>query len=527
MRRWILSLLLCLLIIPGVYASSPREKILMAHSFTLYKKGDYPETIKQLQKIRSKDLMGTRYYLEGLCQSRLQNFDIASKRFQIALRYHANQEDIYYELGQADYANNDLEKAIKFFKRSYKKGYKKATSLYYMAYISQILEKFLTAKNYYHQLTQLGSIDNNLKQIAQFQLAEVLTSLNQNKQDNREIVKKYIMPQYKKALKIDEGSDLSVDIQKRIKELNVKYRLDPNIMINGRTLPKKSLTAQFYQKFIYDDNVTLETDLPTTTATQKDSFILDSYFLLRYQMPFYNRYVITPELKGSFKMYGDRENSDIYQNDSLFIAPSIKTRLEHTAFGKMASFLFNIQHNVTNRDREKKKDRIFYGRSTTYVVGEKFRYFSFGDTTIKLKYKSYTAYDSSLDYGATTLQINQLMLRKNGHIGLFMFLNDMTRMDQSSTSDTDSYLFRGDYIIPNYFKGYDLHFGLSFTLLDTKLQRDTRGWEKTLSPSVELSRKINKNLAYTLLWEYTKNSSDSDVYNYEKQVLTFQVKLLY
>jgi tetratricopeptide (TPR) repeat protein len=527
MRNCIISFLIFLFSLQVATAATRTEKMVMAKALALYKKGDYPQAIVELSRIQSRDLQAARLYLKGLSHSRLQQFDKASKTFIRALKAKSIERDIYYELGQSQYASNELESARQSFKKSFKKGYKKATSLYYMAYISQILEEYVKAKKYYSQLTKMDNIEKNLKQIAQFQLAEVLTSLNRQKSDKREIVKKYIMPQYKKALNIDETSNLAIDIEKRIKELNIKYRLDPRIMINGRKLPKSPYTLRFFQKFSYDDNVTLETDLPTTTPTQKDSFIFDSFLLLRYQYAWHNRYVVSPELKSGSKFYGDRNNGDIYQNDSFYLAPSLKTRLEHTMFGKMASFLFEIQHNVTNRDRKKIKNRIFYGRSTTYVLGEQFRYFKFGNTAFRFKYKSYQSYDSSLDYGATTFQVNQTIIRSNGHIGMIIFINDLTRMDANSSSDTDSYMFRGDYIIPNYFKGYDLHFGFALTLLDTKMQSVTRGLETTINPSIELSRKINKNLAYSLLWEYTKNNSDEKIYTYEKQALTFQLKLRY
>lgn len=497
----------------------------LAVGYTLFKKGSYYQVIDMMKKIKDKSLYSSKYYLLGLSYSKLQVFDEAAKNFKRAVKYRAKNTELYYELGQALFANNDLEMARKSFMRSFKKGYKKVTSLYYMAYISQILEEFKQAKKYYGKLTNNTKADIGLRQIARFQLAEVLTALNQNKSDDRSIVVKYILPQYQKALKLDAESDLAADIKKRIQELRKQYRLDPNLMINGRTLPKKRYTVKFSQKLKYDDNITLATDLPTTTSTQKESFVSDSSLLVKYQMPFVNRYVITPEVRLSSTLYGDRDTKEVFKNDTTFIAPALRTRLEHTVFGKMASLIFDIEHNVTNRDRGEVKNQIFFGRTTSFVFGEKFRLFSLGDTTFKVKRKSYTSYDSSNDYDGTTFQLTQIMSRTNGHLLLLLFINDMTRMKSSSTQDTDSYTLRADYIMPKYFMGYDVHFGFSTNFLDTKEQSSTRGTEKTYTPSVEISRKLSKSIAYALVYDYTKKTSQDSTFSYTKQTFTFELKL--
>jgi hypothetical protein len=202
-------------------------------------------------------------------------------------------------------------------------------------------------------------------------------------------------------------------------------------------------------------------------------------------------------------------------------------RLEHTLLGKMATLNFDIEHNVTNRDREAKKDKIFYGRATTFVLGEKFKYFNFGDSTLKFKRKAYDGYDptGSGDYDSTTLQISQVMMRPNGDLAIFLFINDYTRMIKDSSQDTDSYLFRVDYIIPTFYHGFGLHLAMALTLLDTKEQSADRGTEKTYTPSIELTKKISSNVSYALAYDYTKKDSLNDSYSYKKQTFTFELKL--
>ncbi len=519
--------LVILVITHTTYAATPLEKKQLAMATALYDRGAYNLAIEEVKKVNARDLIAAKHYLLGIAYSKLMQFDLASKHLKQAIKYGTKQPEVYYELGQALYASNELEEARKIFSTSYKFKYKPLSSLYYIAYISQLLEEYKKAKQGYLKLVHEKDINIELKQIARFQLAEVLTAINQKKNNKRSIVQKYILPQYKKALNIDKTSDLANDIRKRIAELKKQYRLDPNMMINGRTLPKKRTTIRLYQKMRYDDNVTLATDLPTTVGTNRDSFVTDSSLLLKYQLPLLNRFIIAPELRSNFTYYTDRTNSDIYQNDTISIAPALRFRLEHKLLHRPASLIFDIEHNVTERDREQKKEKIFFGRSTTMVLGEKFRFFSFGDTTFKLKFKTYTSYLNSYDFDATTLQLTQVMLRKNGHLAIFLFISDFTRMKEDSTNDTDSYLFRTDYIIPHIFLDYNLRLGCSITLLDTKALKDSRGVETTISPSIEISKDINKHVAYSLTWDYSDKSSDQESYAYSKQVLTFQFKLKY
>ncbi len=497
----------------------------LAIALSLFKKGNYYTVIEQVKSIKDSKLYSTKYYLLGLSNSRLQSFDKAANFFRLAIKYKATNQDIYYELGQALYANNDLEAARKVFKKSYHLEYKKLTSLYYMAYISQLLDQLKKAKFYYMKLSMHTNIDDNLKQISTFQLAEVLTTFNQNDDDDRDAVIRFILPKYQAALAIDTESELAADIKIRIAEIKKQYHLDPNMMINGRAIPNKRFSLKFNQKLKYDDNVTMATDLPTTISTQKESFVFDSSLFIRYQLPLYHRYVITPELRMVSTTYGDRDISEVYKNDTVYVVPTLRTRLEHTMFGKMASLFFDIEHNVTNRDREGTKNKIFYGRSTTFTIGQKFRVFAMGDSTIKIKKKAYSSFDTNGDYDTTTLQFTQVMIRQNGDLALFMYINDFTRMVTNPNSDTDSYLFRGDYIIPNFANGFGLHFGLSFNLLDTKAQQETRGWEKTITPSIEITKKINRKVTYALTYDYSKKSSENTTYSYIKQTFTFELKL--
>ena len=506
-----------------LFAVTNEQRI--AQGLAQFKNGNYPEAILLIKDIKNNKLYGTKYYIMGLSYSKLQEFDLAEKFLVRAVKFNNKSLDIYYELGQAHYANNNLEKSRVAFRKSYKNKYKTYTALYYMGHISQILEEFKKAKKYYSILAAKKDINTSLLQISQFQLSESLLSIaKKKKQHNREIVKKYILPQFKKAEKIDVDTILAKDIRKRIKEIKVQFQLDPNILSNGRRLPEKRYTVMFSQKMKYDNNVTMEDDLPTVESTLKDSFIFDTTFLAKYKLSILNKFIIEPELRGTHTLYADRNESTIYKNDTLSLAPALRNSLEHKLFKKPASLILNFEYNYTQRDVDGTKTKSYAGKSTTISFGEKFRLFSFGDTTITYKKRTYEAYLVSSNNKTTTLSLNQVVILPTRHLLLLMFIHDGTRLDIGTFSDTNSMLFRFDYIWPNFYEKYSLKFAMALTFLDTLEQSEIRGTEKTYNPSIELSKTINKYMKYSLSFDYTNSTSLLSSNEYDKQVLTFELK---
>jgi outer membrane protein assembly factor BamA len=71
---------------------------------------------------------------------------------------------------------------------------------------------------------------------------------------------------------------------------------------------------------------------------------------------------------------------------------------------------------------------------------------------------------------------------------------------------------------------YTLGFALSSTFLDTKEQTDTRGMEKTLAASVDITRDISKNLKVNFNYELTQNTSKSETYEYKKSIFLTEIK---
>ena len=154
----------------------------------------------------------------------------------------------------------------------------------------------------------------------------------------------------------------------------------------------------------------------------------------------------------------------------------------------------------------------------------KFKFFSFGDTTLKLKHKRYRGHELSLSNDNNSFVLTQLAFFPNGHFLIFYHQTDFTDNFNATDTSTNNYLFNFIYIVPSILPKYVLNIGLSISFLDTKEQSATRGTETTLNPSLKLTRKIGKHFEMFGEWSHSKKSSDSTTNKYSKHVSTLGLK---
>lgn len=500
---------------------------ILTEAMTDYKLGSYQSMVEKLEKYNpsSKDL-ATKYYLLGIGYNRLQNYEKSSLALKQAITLKSQAPDLWYEFGQANYANSNLRMALAAFKKSYSTNYKEAESLYYAAHISQILEEYQDARDYYAKLSKHPAADSDLVQAARFQLGEVLLSMAEGRDEASRLVKTYVLPQFEQAKTINTTSDIASDIDARMREVKLRYGLDPNRLINGRILPEKRWEIDFQQEINYDNNVTLATDLPTSLATQKESYVFDSTLNAKYLASFKNKYLLEPSLRINNKKYAETSEPSVFQNDSYDITLSTVFKIEHTAKTKPATFGFGLDYKYIARDRLQEKNKIFYARATTLSLFETLRLNQWGDTTLRFKWKEYQGYSETIDNRTITLAADQIIILKDGT--LFIAIINADFIDaQNERDSTNAFLFRVDHLRPNFIADFTLSAGLGITLIDTKEQSETRGTEKTINPSLKLIKKLSSNLSMQITYDYTKNiSEDVDRYEYSKHVtgLKFRIK---
>lgn len=508
-----------------IFSTTPLHAETIEDFYRAFKASKYSEAQKLIEKITfDPNKENTKHYLLGLTHSRLQEFDKAISEFEKAKSLGNDAQDLHYELGQAYYAASDLRKARQSFEKSVELNFNKANSLYYIGHISQTLEEYDKSKNAFTLIIKDKTNEDKIVQIARFQLAETLLSMARDKKNTSTLVDRYVIPLLKQAYQTETTTAVAQEIQVRIQELLNEFKLDPDMMVNGRKISNKRHSLTLGQKLKFDNNVTLANDQTTVLQSKKESYIFETEAYARKDFVFKKRFIISPDARFTFTQYTDSKNSSVYQNNSYLLTTALKSKTEHTLFQRPASFLFDIDRTYTARDKLQEKKRTKYATSLTYTFGEKFKFFNIGDTTIKFKFKDYEAYLNTLNNKTKSLSVDQTWFTSKKHLMIFLFSMDLVDNYNATTNSTNSYLARIDYLIPEIIPQYTLGLALSTTFLDTKEQKSSRGIEKTYSPSVDISRDLSNKLKVGFNYEYTNNSSKSDTYKYTKSVFTTEVK---
>ncbi|MBF0362032.1 MAG: tetratricopeptide repeat protein [Oligoflexia bacterium] len=520
---------------PGASGAPSRD---ITKVLELYKKGTYATAVNELDEILGKgqskanikihdkvekEFFATSFYIRGLCYSKSQDFDKAILDFKAALKLGNVSKDIHYELGQAYYASQDMEKARKSFRASARGNYMMESSLYYLGYISQTLEQYSLALRYYQKVDDKMAKD--IYQASNFQIAEImLLQTEQIKDQIKDRIKEEVIPQFEMARNIDTKSAVAAEISKRINEIKDKHDLHENKMLNGRTLSTKSYTLSFKESTMYDSNVISEAEQPTQKAIFKDTLYLKSDLNAKKRFIFARRYVTNPTMRLTHTYNASHRSSpDIRKNDSYTINPFLDWQIEHKIGSKMATLIADFDYNYMAKDVNKEGTIRFYSRTLTYGVSEKLSIWNIGDTTLKVKRKDYmgNTFDSKSD--TTSFSFTQNFAFQNKSLFLLLTNADLTRTPRNIDNSQNVYNLRGDYIIPDFLTNYQLSFGLSLTLTDTMRQRESRGYEQTINPSMGFSRTFANCFEVGFKYDYTKNISKSKVaYQYNKHLVGFE-----
>jgi len=489
--------------------------------FKDYKQGNYPAVLKKLKEINTpKSILSTKFYLAGLAHNRLENYVYAIESFKKSAALKNTSRDLFYEYAQALYANNQLEAAIVIFKKSIALNFKVPSSLYYIAYAWQLLEKYRMANNHYKLLLKNKRSDRNLQQIARLYIAENFIKMAEKKSDREKIISKYVLPQLDKAIQEDPHSKLADDIDRRKIEIINLFKLDPNILNNGKNSGSKRWNLSFSEKFRYDNNITFSSDQPTTRASQKDSYISTTSMLIDLNYPLYKKYILNPTLGLEKIHHTRRRNSEVIVNDENSINATLNFSYEHTYNANPASLTFTFNHLYTERDKDALKTKMFTNRATTLTLSESFHYFKFGESSLSLGRTTLSSYDENLNSETTTFSFSQYYTLNNGHFMLINGALNFARV-QDDEDSTDSANATATYIIPNINRDYTVTLGFSVVFLDPKKQEATRGIEKTYSPSLILTKKASHNLQVSINYEFKHHNSRDESFSYEKQVSGF------
>ena len=494
----------------------------------VFQSGNYTKALSLVNKIKETK-SGEKYYFTGLCYSKLQEYDNAISEFEKALKAKNNNSDLFYEYGQALYAANRLRDARVAFENSYKEKFNLSASLYYVAHISQIIEDFKKAEETYLLIVNGENFDEKIKQISKFQLAETKLALlrekNLAKEETSKLVDREILPLLRDALAMDKNANVAREIETRGADLMKEYDLDPDLLANGKRLSPKRYNGYIFQKLKFDDNISMTNEENNITQSKEESFIFETEAFIKRDFLINKRIVSSPELRFNFSQYSNQDAPSVYQNDSFLGALNLRNRFEHTIKNSPATFNFDIEFSDTFKDTDKVHKRKAYATSTTFSLGEKFTYFIYGDTGIKFKKKAFRAKNESINNDTTTVSLDQSISVGIKNLLIAFFEADYIDNFNNKTTNTNTYLTRFDYIIPEILPRYTLGLALSTTITDTLEQKASRGTEFTLNPSIDFSKDINENFKVSINYDYSKNNSKNTDYAYQKHVFSTEFRI--
>jgi tetratricopeptide (TPR) repeat protein len=487
----------------------------------LYKDAKYEEALEALKEVKTDALAPkNRFYYLGITHSKLLNYEKAIEEFKEAVRAGCDSPALQYEYGQALYANNELHDARDAFIKSSNTKYNYIPSIYYIAYISELMEEYTLAKHNYVKIIKYPNVDQHMHQVALFQYAKILLEMLR-KQDrtliylDREVTKnipKYVLPILNKAYNLNPDADIAGEINKLIKDLTKEFSLDANIMANGRRVSKNRRYTSFTTRLKHDDN---------WYSKGRGVAYQEHEFYTKYMFVRDKRIITTPDIRITNTKFRNQKDSAIFSKDSFGVYTNLKNRIEHKAYSQPASAIFDFDFSKTYKDLN--KDHTFkpYARNFGWAIGEQFNYFSAGETTLKLKVSDskdmtddfYNTLTNTFSYDQN-IYVNQgqqlLALSASVSQSIYKYYRYL---------NTNSYTLSATYLLFEVLPDSTLTLGMSTTVTDPKLQRESRGYEINFNPSIDFSVTLFNYLNLSINYNYSNTTSKDILYVSRNQVV--------
>lgn len=497
---------------------------------TLYSTGKYSKALTLLQQLESSELDGALpalvFYWQAMCHKKLQQYNLAADGFKKALAKGYRSADFSYEYAQTLYALEQWVPAKEEFEKSYQANFKPAVSLYYIATI----EKNLGDRNKaIARLQLIKTLDDkeaqSVVQPAEVLIGDLYYDDAVGKPHQRKLIEKIVIPQYEKALAENSKSEIASLVQQKIRKLKQDNRLAIYELINGKPTIEPRYLLKITQEFSQDSNVTFSPAETTISKSRQASSYSKTDVIGRYTFYYRNFFSFAPGVRANQTRYFNRV-PEIYRNDNQLISAMLNLGHEHSMGGKPASFLIDYDYTSIRRDVDSEEKLKFSSRAHSLSLGESFRYFSAGDTTIRARHRVLESYQSQSDSKTTSLVFEQLA-KIADHFMVFMLSYDRTRVTDSAF-DTDALLVRGDYYGPSWKGWVTPSVGLAITVTDPINNRDNRGTEILVNPNARLSHSPARGWRISAKGDYQKNQSkDESNFAYSKFIYGLEIDYIF
>lgn len=496
----------------------------------MYDSGKYEEALKGLEQVQVKvadhvknktDIQGLIYYWKGLCYIKQNEFETGNEYLKKAMDIKFKASDIYYEYGQSLYALDKMKEARIAFKKSVRMKYKMAVSLYYIAYISQNLMDYKKAVSFYNAIEKLDDEEKaDVLQAARMQVADIYLKQVEKMPNTFQSVKKYVIPQYEKALKVNKKSKLANDIRAKIKKVQKRYDLMLFKMRNG--VPTQTPRHFVKLSMLYGTNNNVNASDAQTLASleSKDysSVYSNARLFGRYSLYPNSSYSISPEVSMDYTKY--LSDSDyIKPNNMLIYRAGMQVNYEHIYNNTPATLYLNFDYTNIEDDADADNTLAKASSKTTVTVSEGIQLWSGNPTTMRYKLARSTAVNATNSYSTNSIIWEQI-LYKGSQTFFFYTAFDMTRYPKANTSNTNAATIRVDWILPTLGGVINPNFFVSDKMTNY-IENTDRGTTSLVSYGLSLNRPIATKwyMTFDLVINSQTGKDTTDIYKSRKMSL--------
>lgn len=517
-----------------------RSAELIDSIFDDFEAANYEKVIDTLTSVEANSVglkentkyMGLVYYWKGMSYARLSDYEFAEKFFRKALQVKFTTKDIYYEYGQVLYVIEDYKKARVAFKKSFKQGYKRGVSLYYIAFISQELKDDKKAVNFYKMVEKLPEDEKkDVLQAARMQIADIYLKKIEKLPDSFKDVEKYVIPQYKKALSFNEETPLAEQIKIKIEELQRKYELVLFRMRNGRLTSRPPYYLRANVLYGIDNNVTAlsETAKEDLDENQYASHYMTTGVFGRYSFYPNSIFSYAPEINARMTKYSETTD-EIKVLNNYSINTSLNINYEHIYNEAAATFFIDLDYTY-NADYADGDDvgSTFTHSDSVYgiTLSEELQLITGKPSIFRFSYSKTVGVEET--DSLTSMGFNYEQIVPIGRTTLY-FLNSYTMSEyveeDSEGLNTNTLFSRIDMIFPTFMGLFNPTFYASYNNADYVEDADT-DFKTTTTYGINLNRPLSKNFYLTMDLSQASTVTKETDDNYEQQVMTFNIDYIY
>jgi hypothetical protein len=160
------------------------------------------------------------------------------------------------------------------------------------------------------------------------------------------------------------------------------------------------------------------------------------------------------------------------------------------------------------------------------MTGLRLNFWDKGETIARLRYRTFDSFSDFTDSKSISTSVEQVVSFTQDSLLLYASL-DRNRVNFDSF-DTNSFTVRADYIISRFRDVFIPIIGLGVTRVDPLNDRNARGIETLINPSMRLIKNLGKNWRGILKYDTQDyDSGDSNAFAYEKSVYGFELEYLF